>query len=433
LKGHLTYETVAVKVLFPIFERPTMKILLINKFLYPKGGDAICTLSTGELLRAHGHEVLFWGMDHPENPEYPHKDLFVDNIDFQQGGGIKKQLTAAMNILYSFEAKRKLRKLLNRVRPDVVHLNNFAHQISPSILDVIKQDNIPTVMTMHDYKLVCPAYTMTLNGQPCYRCQNGRYTQCFWNRCTKGSRAKSLINTMEMVLHHKILHIYDKLDVLISPSRFLKDRCHEMGLNREIVHIPNFVPVEDYRPQYEWKEKAITYVGRLSVEKGVRTLVQAMKGLDVRLKIIGDGPLREELEGMVRHEKIDNVMFLGYRTGEDLKNEMRNSMACVLPSECYENNPRSVIEAFALGKPVLGARIGGIPELVQDGKTGWTFESGNTVDLRAKIEMLINTCGEKLMEMGNAGRKEVESHFNPDKHYESLMAVYARILKEVRK
>jgi len=295
-----------------------MKILLINKFLYPKGGDAICTIETGRLLRDHGHEVIFWGMDHPENPEYPHKDLFVNNIDFQNGGGVKKQLTAAMNILYSFEAKRKIKKIIERVKPDVVHLNNFAHQISPSVLDVIKRFDIPCVMTMHDYKLVCPAYTMTLSGLPCHQCQNGRYYHCTRNKCTKGSFAKSAINTLEMYLHHKILHIYDKIDVLISPSKFLKERCSEMGLNREIVHLPNFVSVQYYEPQYEWKDNAITYVGRLSAEKGVHTLIEAMKGLNLQLKIIGDGPMRTELEAKVQDEHIANVIFLGYRTGNDL-------------------------------------------------------------------------------------------------------------------
>jgi glycosyltransferase involved in cell wall biosynthesis len=409
-----------------------MKILLINKFLYPRGGDAICTLDTGKLLRAHGHEVVFWGMDHPDNPDYPHKDLFVDNIDFQNGGGAKKQLVTAMNILYSFEAKHKVQKLIETMRPDVVHLNNFAHQISPSVLDAIKRFNIPVVMTMHDYKLVCPAYSMLLDGKPCERCKNGKYYHCFLNRCTKGSRAKSLINTIEMYLHHQILHIYDKLDMLISPSRFLRDKCHEMGLKREIVHLPNFVPVVDCQPQYEWTEKAITYVGRLSVEKGVHTLIEAMKGLDIRLKIIGEGPLRTELEAKVRNEKIDNVTFLGYRTGDELKNEIKNSIAGVLSSECYENNPRSVIEAFALGKPVIGARIGGIPELVRDNETGWTFEAGNAADLRAKIEILLATPNETIVKMGKTARADIEQHFNPDVHYEKLMAIYTQAIQHGR-
>jgi glycosyltransferase involved in cell wall biosynthesis len=409
-----------------------MKILLINKFLYPKGGDAICTLDTGKLLQAHGHEVVFWGMDHPDNPDYHHKDLFVDNIDFQHSGGVKKQFLAAMNILYSFEAKRKIRKLIERVCPDVVHLNNYAHQISPSVLDAIKRFNIPAVMTMHDYKLVCPAYSMLLNGKTCERCKDGKYYHCFLNRCTKGSRAKSLINTAEMYLHHNILHIYDKLDILISPSLFLKNKCHEMGLNREIIHLPNFVDVQNYKPKYEWQENALAYVGRLSVEKGVPTLIEAVKRLPLTLKIIGNGPLRAQLETKVRDEKIDNVTFLGYRTGDELKNKIKNSIAVVLPSECYENNPRSVIEAFALGKPVIGARIGGIPELVRDGETGWTFEAGNISDLRARIETLLHTPRETIVQMGKTARCEVETRFNPDVHYEALMGIYQRAI-ELRK
>ena len=317
------------------------KILLINKFLYPRGGDAICTLDTGKLLQAHGHEVIFWGMDHPDNPDYPHKDLFVDNIDFQHdSGGVRKQLTAAMNILYSREAKSNIRKLIERVQPDVVHLHNFAHQISPSVLDVIKEFNLPAVMTMHDYKLICPVYTMVLNGKPCYRCKNGRYYQCTLNKCTKNSLLKSAINTLEMYLHHRLLHIYDKIDVLISPSQFLRNKCHEMGLKREIVHLPNFVAVQDYEPQYQATEKALAYVGRLSMEKGVHTLIEAVKSLDIRLKIIGEGPLREELENKVQNEQIDNVVFLGYRTGDELQSEIKSSMAGILTSEWYENNPR---------------------------------------------------------------------------------------------
>jgi glycosyltransferase involved in cell wall biosynthesis len=409
-----------------------MKILLINKFLYPKGGDAISTINTGRLLEAKGHQVFFWGMNHPQNREYPTKKYFVDHVDYDRPAGLRQRLKTAADILYSFEAKRKLRALLKEIRPDIVHLNNFAHQLSPSILDAIKEFDIPTVMTMRDYKLVCPAYSMLLDGKPCERCKDGNYYHCFQNRCTKGSRAKSLINTAEMYLHHKILHIYDKLDLLISPSRFLKDKCNEMGLNREIVHLPNFVAVQDYEPQYEWNEKALAYVGRLSVEKGVQTLIEAVKGLPINLKIIGDGPLRTELEAKVCDEKIDNVAFLGYRTGDELKNEIKSSMAGVLTSECYENNPRSVIEAFALGKPVIGARIGGIPELVRDNETGWTFESGNVADLRAKIETLLQATPETLVKMGRTARKDVENHFNPEHHYENLMMIYARAIKGIR-
>ena len=404
-----------------------MKILLINKFLYPKGGAEISTLETGRLLEKKGHTVTFWGMDHPENPEYPYKDLFVSHVDFNKPGGFTQQIRAAANLLYSFEAKSKIKKLLKIEKPDIVHLNNFAHQISPSILDVFAKYNIPTIMTMRDYKIVCPTYSMLADGKPCERCKDGRYYWCFLNRCTKTSYSKSLLNTLEMYLHHKILHIYDKIDVFISPSMFLKSKVKEMGFGEKVVYLPNFTRLEQVTPRYEQKENSIVYIGRLSHEKGVETLMKAVRGLDVRLKIIGDGPLKESLKFKVKSEKLDNVRFLGYRSGDDLRNEVRNSIVLVIPSECYENNPRSVIEAFALGKPVIGARIGGIPELVKDGKTGYTFEPGHAGDLRDKIECLLQDP-DSAIEMGKNARRFVEEKNNPEKHYQKLIEIYQMAL-----
>src|SRR5574337_1516377 len=266
-----------------------MKLLLINKSLYPKGGDAISTLTTGSLLRSKGHEVVFWGMAHPLNPDYPYRDYFVSYIDYNAPGGMKEQARMAANMLYSFEAKRNIEKLINAERPDIVHLNNFAHQISPSILHVFKKYNIPAVMTMRDYKLICPTYTMVMNGKPCERCKNGRYYQCFINKCAKNSFLKSLLNTMEMYLHHNVLHIYNLIEVYISPSKFLKSKCEEMGFKRKIVYLPNFVRVEDFVPQYKWQESSIVCFGRLSEEKGLFTLIDAIKNIkDLTLKIIGE-------------------------------------------------------------------------------------------------------------------------------------------------
>ncbi len=400
-----------------------MKILLINKFLYPKGGDAISTITTGGLLARRGHEVNFWGMEHPDNPEYPLKEFFVSRVDYDLSKGLSEKLKISMNILYSFEARRKIEQVLNKVKPDIVHLNNFAHQISPSVLDAIKKRGIATLMTMRDYKLVCPSYTMLVDGKLCEQCGNERYYHCALNKCTKNSYSKSFINTLEMYLHHSILHIYDKIDLYISPSRFLMDKVKEMKFAGEVVHIPNFVNVGDFKHSYTPAGKNIVYVGRLSHEKGIETLMNAVKGIDAELKIIGDGPLMEQLTGKVKTDRINNIEFLGYKTGEDLHNEIRKSMFVVIPSEWYENNPRTVIEAFALGKPVIGARIGGIPELVRDWETGLTFESGNTGDLKEKLCLAIENK-EKLQEMGKRARMFVESELGPDKHYDSLMEAY---------
>lgn len=406
-----------------------MKILLVNKFLYAKGGDAISTLNTGRLLSKKGHRVFYWGMDHPKNQEFSHRDLFVPFINYDKRAGPVSSLREALNILYSFDARKKIEKLITIEKPDIVHLNNFAHQISPSILDVLTKHNIPTVMTLHDYKLICPRYTMFSNGKLCERCKDGKYFWCFLKKCTKNSYSKSLLNTIEMYLHHRLLHIYDKINVLIATSNFLREKHSEMGFRGKIFYLPNFIFVEDYTPLYEYKEKYIVYFGRLSQEKGLFTLLKAVKGLDIQLKIIGIGPLREALMQKAKKEGLDNVVFKGYMRGEVLKNEIRLSMASTVPSEWYEPFGLTILESFALGKPVIGSRIGGIPELVKDGKTGYLIEPGNADHLRNKI---IKLCQDKerIVEMGKNARRFAEENFNSENYYKRLMEIYQMAIEK---
>jgi glycosyltransferase involved in cell wall biosynthesis len=407
-----------------------MRVLLINKFLYPKGGDAIITLDLGKLLLKKGHEVFYWGMNHPKNPQYPYSKYFVDYIDYNENLSKKQKIITAFKIIYSFEAKRKIENFINIIKPDIVHLNNFAHQISPSILDVFKKYNIPAIMTMHDYKLVCPSYSMLSGGTPCERCRNGKYYYCFINKCTKNSYSKSLLNTVEMYIHHKVLHIYDEIKIFIAPSEFLRNKIEEMGFKKKIVVLPNFVWLDEFEPSYEFEENTVCYFGRLSKEKGLFTLLNAVKGLNVKLKIIGEGPLKDELQNLAASFSLrdkENIKFLGYKTGEELKNEIKKSMFVVLPSECYENNPRAVLESFALGKPVIGSRIGGIPELVIDGLTGYTFEVGNVEDLREKILYLIKNS-QKVIELGKKARKFVEENHDPEMYYKKLTKIYTSLL-----
>jgi len=402
-----------------------MKILLINKFLYPKGGDAISTLNTGKLLEKKGHQVFFWGMKHPKNPDFPYSEYFVDNIDYESQS-IREKFSNSLKILYSFEAKRKIEKFINNVaKPDIVHLSNFAHQISPSILDIIKKYNISTVMTMRDYKLVCPSYTMLSGGKPCEKCKGGRYYWCFINRCTKNSHLKSLVNVIEMYLHHKILNIYSQINIIIATSEFLKKTHIKMGLTNPIICLSNFVNIEDFTPECSWEEKSIVYFGRLSREKGLFTLLDAIKGIDdIQLKIVGEGPIRKDLEQKVEKEGINNVVFAGYKSGENLKKEIKRSMFSIIPSECYETFGLTIIESYALGKPVIGSRIGGIPELVIDGVTGYTFEPGNAEDLRCKILTLCEKP-EKIIQMGKNARNLAEENYNTEKHYKRLMEIYS--------
>jgi len=405
-----------------------MKILLINKFLFPKGGDAISTLETGKLLIRNGHDVVCWGMEHPSNRKFPFEDFFISYVDYNKKAGIWKQIKSSIKILYSLEAKNKINNLLAKWRPDIVHLNNFAHQISPSILDVFKKYKIPTVMTLRDYKLICPTYSMLLNGKPCEKCKGGRFYNCLLNKCTKNSILKSLVNTMEMYLHHTILHIYGSISLFMSPSIFLMEKLKEMGFNGNIVYLPNFVNLEKYKPNYDFKDKAIVYFGRLSKEKGVDILISAVKNLDVELKIVGSGPCEDELKNRINAEKIGNVCFIGYKQEDELIDIIGESLFVVIPSELYENNPRSVLESFAIGKPVIGSGIGGIPELVIDGKTGFTFKAGDGADLKEKIEYLLDNT-DKIKILGRNARKFVEEKFNPDNHYRKLINIYNDAIK----
>lgn len=402
-----------------------MKILMINKFLYPKGGDAICTLRTGQLLMSKGHHVSYWGMGHRENPRYAYDSYFMPYADYYGHLGISDRIRMSANILYSFEAMQRLDKRMKIDKPDIVHLNNIAHQLSPSILNVISSHNIPSVMTMHDYKLVCPTYRLLSRNKPCRSCINGRYYNCLFKRCTKDSLLKSLLNTVEMYLHHSILHIYNKINVFIAPSRFIMRIMRDMGFRNEMVYLPNFINLKSYKPNYMYEERSVAYIGRLSQEKGIVTLIRAMKNINATLKIIGDGPMRNTLQLLADEEEIRNVNFLGYKTGDELEKEIKAALFLVVPSEWYENNPLSIIEAFAFGKPVIGSRIGGIPELVLDDETGYTFEPGNASDLRRKIMRLLDSR-EAIIRMGNNARNLVKEYNNPQKYYGDLMSIYKK-------
>ena len=405
-----------------------MKILVINKYLYVRGGDASYAINTAKLLSLHGHKVTCWGMDHPRNFDYPNKESFVANVDFNNPGSIYNQIRMAVNILYSFEAKRKIERVVKNEKPDIVHLNSFAHQISPSILHVFKKYHIPVVMTVHDYKLVCPTYSMFLNGAPCERCKSGRFYNCFIKKCAKGSHLKSLLNSVEMYLHHKLLKIYNLVDIFIAPSMFLKSKVEEMGYQGRIVYLPYFIQNNEFIPRYQWEDKTVIYVGRLSREKGLPTLLDAMEGLDLRLRIVGEGPMKSGLLDKVKRMGLKNIEFAGYKTGNDLKDAISKSMFVIVPSEWYENYPFSIIESFALGKPVIGAAIGGIPELVKDGYSGLTFEPGDVDGLRAKIKNLADDPI-KIAEMGKNARKFIENELNAENHYKKLIQIYNEAIK----
>jgi len=400
-----------------------MKVLLINKYLYLRGGAEICALRTGQLLSRHGHEVCLWGMSHPLNQPLPHQDTFITHIDFNGTLTITEKVKAGLRILYSFEARTRLERLLKQWKPDIVHLHNIAHQISPSILSVLEGNHIPVVMTMHDYKLVCPTYLLHVNNQVCERCRGGQYFHCLKQKCTKGSGLKSMVNMLEMYLHHSIMNLYQPISTFLAVSHFMKSKVEDMGFRRPVKVLRNFLDLSAFEPDYESGDRSVIYFGRLSHEKGLITLVDAMKDTDLKLKIVGDGPMKEQVIGKIRGEGIQNVSLLGFKSGQDLHDEIRKSMFSIIPSEWYETFGYTIIESFALGKPVVGSRIGAIPELMEGGGTGFLFEPGNTVDLRERILSLAGQP-DLIKDMGRQARQYVEEHFQAEEHYQRLLEIY---------
>jgi glycosyltransferase involved in cell wall biosynthesis len=408
-----------------------VKILFANKFFYPKGGAEISLFTTADLLEKKGHTISYFAMQHPQNLPTPFNSYFVSQVDYENNPGFIQQLRTTGRLLYSFEAKNKIAQLIKSESPDIAHLNNIYHQISPSIIDTLKKNRIPIVMTLRDYKLTCPVYTHLSHNQVCDECRKHRFYKVVTHRCTKNSFLKSTINMVEMYLHHSILHIYNKVDCFIAPSKFLRDKTLELGFKGNIVHLPNFIDVSEYIPVYPATENSLVYFGRLSEEKGLFTLLDAIKRLDIQLKIIGDGPQKELLLQKIKQEQISNVSLLGYKNRKELLPEIQQSIGVVIPSEWYENNPRAILESFAVGKPVIGSNIGGIPELVKDSETGFLFTPGNSEALRDKIIQMKSNL-QKTREMGRTARHFVETNLNPDKHYQQLIEIYEQAMGKKR-
>jgi len=362
-----------------------MKILMVNKFLYPKGGAETYVFRLGRALEEQGHEVQYFGMDHPGRIVGNRVGAYTANMDFH-GGSILKKLTYPIKTIYSAEARRKIRLVLEDFQPDVCHLNNFNYQLTPSIILEIRKwekqsgHRCRIVYTAHDPQLVCPNH-MCLNPgsrQICEKCLGGHYINCLRGRCIHGSYARSLLGTLESALWHR-LGVYEQLDTIICCSRFLKTKLDtDPVLAAKTVAIHNFV--EKAEPKQVKKKDYVLYFGRYSQEKGIATLIQAAKELpEIPFVFAGSGPLEYLLEG------VPNIRNAGFQTGEALETLIREARFSVIPSEWYENCPFSVMESISFGTPVLGADIGGIPELIEPGKTGELFSPGDTRQLIHKI------------------------------------------------
>lgn len=412
-----------------ILEKPSkgIKILVANKFYWHKGGAETVFFNTAALLEAKGHTTIPFSMKSDRNLTTTYSEYFVDEVDYTAVGGLKDKLKLAGRIVYNRQARLNIDRLIEKEQPDIAHMHNIHHQISPSVLYALRSHWIPTVMTLHDYKLMCPAYAFLTEGKVCEKCRGHRYYNAVLNRCSKGSLIGSSVSCAETYLHRLAGAYTNNVDRFIAPSRFLKTKMEQYGYDgRKIAYLPNFISVERYKPVYGGERKFV-YVGRLSGEKGLYTLLEAVAGTDIQLEIIGDGPERQGVSERIEREKLENVSMKGYLAEEALSDAVSQALAVVVPSECYENCPMAVLEAFALGKPVIGAKIGGIPELIEEGRDGLLFEPRNEVELR---EAMLRLLGDPLhaKEMGKRSREKVELRFGPERYYEQLIGIYESIL-----
>lgn len=399
-------------------------LMSINNYYYRRGGADIVFLEQNRLLAKSGWSVVPFSMQHTRNLDTPWSRYFVKEIEFGEPYSMWEKIVRVQKAVYSFEARRKLERLLDSVRPDVSHSHNIYHHISPAILGVLKRHGVPTVITLHDLKLLCPAYSMITHDGICERCKNGKLYNVLIHRCMKGSPALSSIVMGESYLHRLIGSYEHNVDRFVVPSRFYREKMEEWGWDcGRFVHIPNFVDMVSYRPDFS-VGKAFLYFGRLSPEKGLVTLVRAAAMAKVPVWIAGTGPQEPSLRKLAETAGAD-VTFLGYLTGDTLHNAVRSARATVLPSEWYENAPISVMESYALGTPVIGAAIGGIPELVRERETGLTFQSGSVESLAAAMRRFKDMPNEQLAEMGRYGRAWVESDYTAERYRDSLLELYA--------
>lgn len=395
-----------------------MKILLVNKFLYPNGGSETYLFKVGQELERQGHTVEYFGMEHPDRVVGNTVGAYTSPMDFHTGK--LQKLLYPFKIIYSLEARKKIRQVLDDFKPDVVHVNNFNFQLTPSILYEVKKHGIPIVYTAHDSQLVCPNHLMQqyITGERCTECINKSPIQCARHRCIHGSLAKSILGTVEAYVY-RMTGAYKLIDIVIAPSEFIKEKLESNSdLRGRILTKRNFVDLQEnieYRDTI--KGDYVIFFGRYSKEKGVETLLKVCeKTEEISYVFAGNGPLEKQVNAK------RNVENRGFLSGDKLIQLIKGARFSVFPSECYENCPFSVMESLMCGTPVIASAIGGVPELVGDKKNGLLFEAGNVEDLSAKIK--------DLWENRNRNK---EFHENCKKFKTVSLEEYTRELCEIYK
>lgn len=393
-----------------------LKILLVNKFYRREGGDCIHFLALEKLLRDHGHEVAVLVMKHPDNLQLPAGSFEVPQVSIN--GGIVDRFNAASRILGSYGVKKAVKGAIASFRPDIVHLHNIHSYLSPAVAQMAKESGIPVVWTLHDYKLICGAYSCLQNGNPCTDCISSP-TAILRHKCMKNSAAASLLAFAESRKWNR-RKLECMTDAFICPSGFMRDKMVSGGFSSgKLCVLHNFLPSLPTVEDKPLRRSGACYIGRLSPEKGVEYLLDAAVKAGWELTVAGAGPLENELKQ--RFGSARNIIFAGQLNAQDVANLLAKSALSVIPSLCYENNPLAVIESLCTGTPVAGTNIGGIPELI-DGKNGVLFAPHSSDAIIAAVNEIFSRKWD-YEGIADAAR----CCFAPDRYYYALLETYNSI------
>jgi len=405
-----------------------MRVLQIHKTFRRTGGADTFFFKTCDLLTEHGHEVAHFSTRHPQNLPSPFASYFVDGFTY---AGVKhfsttRKMKAFLNGIYSFDAKQSLSRLVKDFKPDLAHVHSFNYQLSPAIFDVFKNSAVPLVVTLHDYHVICGAGTLHVNGGLCERCRGGRHYNLLLNSCYWNLPA-SLMATLSHYVHD-VRDSWSTPSKFLAPSRFLQAKLIEFGIaSSSIAHVPIFIDYPEAPTENKCALDYVLYFGQLGPTKGIEVLLEAVNTLDCRLLIIGSGPLSAWVDEHCAASggRMRRIPFISSR--EELRQYIERAAFSAVPSIWYENQPATILETYAMGRPVIGSRLGGIPELIEENGTGLLCEPGNATDLGEKIRFLLGRP-DLCREWGRNGNRKLREEFSRESHYDRLMAIYSSVL-----
>lgn len=407
-----------------------MKVLLVNTRHYHGGGDSTYAFNLAELLRQNGHSVSFFAMQDTRNLPDANEDLFVSQIDFRAMNEKKNLSNAALVLarsIYSSEARRKFSLILEREKPDVVHLHNIHAHITPSIILEAKKHGLPVVWTLHDYKLVCPNshFLIDKSGAICEACRGGRFYQAALKRCKKDSLAASLVAALEAYAH-RWMGIIDKVDVFLCPSQFLQKKLLESGFPAEKTqHLPLFLPDRMFLNPKD-SGSYFLFMGRLEAIKGIQVLVEAARQtpeIEIILAGRAEGDIQTRLDGWLP----TNARYVGMKSGEELVSLRQGAIALVMPSVWYENQPLSILEMFACGKAVIASRLGGMKELIGNNERGFLITPSDAAELAGTMRMILKNKKE-IFEKGKRAYTYAKAFHSQGYHYSAIMKLYRDLM-----